>query len=341
MRVAMWYNNRDVRLQERPAPQIGPGELLVKIMASGICGSDAMEWYRLDRAPLVLGHEVAGEVVEVGAGVSRYKKGDRVTVAHHVPCNTCHYCLNGHHSVCDTLRKTNFDPGGFAEYVRVPAINVDRGTFLLPEGMSYEEASFSEPVACVLRGQRLARLQPGQSVLIVGSGVSGLLHVQVARTLGAGRIIVADNIEYRLAMARKLGADAVISPQEMQAGLRQANDGRLADLVVLCYGAWLAQALQCVDRGGTMLVFAALEADTTIPVPVNELFWRNEITLMSSYAGPPAETAIALELIRAGSLRVKEMITHRFGLGEAGKGFYHLVRPLEEPTLKIMIEPQR
>jgi len=151
MRVAKWYNNQDVRVEEMPTPEIGLGELLVRIIASGICGSDVMEWYRLDRAPLVLGHEIAGEVVGVGEGVEPYKVGDRVAVAHHVPCNTCHYCLSGNSTVCDTLRRTNFDPGGFAEYVRLPAINVDRGVFLLPDEVSYEEATFVEPLACVLR----------------------------------------------------------------------------------------------------------------------------------------------------------------------------------------------
>ncbi len=136
MRVSMWYNNRDVRVEERPVPGIGPDEILVRIEASGLCGSDGMEWYRLHKAPLVLGHEVAGEVVEVGKDVQTYRAGDRVSVAHHVPCNTCHYCVNGHHSACRTLQSTNFDPGGFCEFVRVPSINVDRGVFKFGEEVS-------------------------------------------------------------------------------------------------------------------------------------------------------------------------------------------------------------
>src|SRR3990172_5911721 len=174
MRVARWYNNKDVRVEEMPLPKISHGELLVLVEASGICGSDVMEWYRIDRAPLVLGHEIGGRVLAVGQGVTKYKVGDRVSVAHHVPCNTCHYCLSGHHTVCDTLRRTNFYPGGFAEYIRVPAINVDRGLFRLPEELSFEEGSFVEPLACVARGQRLAGLRPGQSVLVVGSGIAGI-----------------------------------------------------------------------------------------------------------------------------------------------------------------------
>src|SRR3989304_8070506 len=133
MRVSVYYNNNDVRLEERPVPKIRDGELLIKVIASGICGSDVMEWYRIKKAPLVLGHEIAGDIVEVGKGIDKYKKGDRVFVSHHVSCNTCHYCLIGHTSACDTLRTTNFEPGGFAEYIRVPMINVDRGSFVAPE----------------------------------------------------------------------------------------------------------------------------------------------------------------------------------------------------------------
>ncbi len=138
MRVAMYYNNYDVRLEEIPTPQIGLGELLVRVEACGICGSDVMEWYRRDRVPLVLGHEIGGQIAAMGDEVERYKEGDRVSAAHHVPCNTCHYCLSGHHTICNALRQTNFEPGGFAEYIRLPAINVDRGVFLLPDEVAYE-----------------------------------------------------------------------------------------------------------------------------------------------------------------------------------------------------------
>ncbi len=342
MRVAVWYNNRDVRIEERPKPKIGAGELLVRVVASGICGSDVMEWYRLDRAPLVLGHEIAGEVVEVGRGVEPYKVGDRVTVAHHVPCNTCRYCLSGNPTVCDTLRRTNFDPGGFAEYVRLPAINVDRGVFLLPDDVSFEDATFTEPLACILRGQRRANLQPGQSVLVIGSGISGLLHVQLARALGAGLIAAVDVNAYRLEAAEKFGADVAISGDEFSPDrLRELNDGRLADIVIVCTGAVPAvnQALASVERGGTVLFFAPTAPGVTIPVSINDLFWRTEITLTTSYAGSPADYAAALELIHARRLPVGEMITHRLGLAETGLGF-KLVAEARD-SLKVIIEPQR
>lgn len=342
MRVAMYYNNRDVRLEELPTPKIGPGELLMRVEASGICGTDVMEWYRVKRSPLVLGHEIAGVVTEVGDGVEHYRVGDRITASHHVPCNTCHYCLSSHHTVCETLRRTNFDPGGFAEYTRLPAINVDRGVYRLPDEVSFEEATFTEPLACVLRGQRMAQIQPGNTVLIVGSGISGLLHVQLACALGASRAVATDINEYRLEAARQFGADATIHAQEdVPARLRQINEGRLADRVIVCTSATSAftQALQSVERGGTVLIFAPTGQGVTVPISVNDLFWRNEVTLTSSYAGSPADHVMALELIRARRVRVREMITHRLGLAETGRGFQLVANAGD--SLKVIVEPQR
>jgi len=290
----------------------------------------------------VLGHEIGGQIVAVGDGVERYKEGDRVSTAHHVPCNTCHYCLSGHHTVCDTLRQTNFDPGGFAEYIRLPAINVNRGVFLLPDEVSYEEATFIEPLACVLRGQRLAHIQPGHSVLIIGSGIVGLLHVQLARALGAGCVIATDINDYRLEAAQQFGADATIQAKDdLPSRLRQVNQGRLADLVIVCTGATsaIAQALQSVERGGTVLFFAPTNSGVTIPISINDLFWRNDITFTTSYAGSPADYAAALELIRARRIHISEMITHRLGLTEAGLGF-QLVAEAQN-SIKVIIEPQR
>ncbi len=341
MRVAMYYNNRDIRIEEVQTPQIGPGELLVKVIASGICGSDVMEWYRIKKAPLVLGHEIAGEIAAVGEGVKRYKVGDRVTVAHHVPCNTCHYCLNGHYSVCDTLRTTNFHPGGFAEYIRIPQINVDRGTFLLPEEVSFEEGTFVEPLACTLLGQKKAGLRPGQTILVIGSGISGLLHIQLARTLGAGRIYAVDITEYRLKMAQKSGADIAINAKEdVPACLSKNNNGRLADLVIVCTGANSAiqQALNSVDRGGTILFFAPTEPDVTIPFKLWDL-WRNCNSVIMSYAGPPDDMKASIELIRTGRVAVRDLITHRLSLDETALGF-KLVTEAKE-SIKVIIEPHR
>ncbi|MDO8491461.1 MAG: zinc-dependent dehydrogenase [Dehalococcoidia bacterium] len=341
MRVAMYYNNSDIRIEEMPVPQAGPGELLMRVEASGICGSDVMEWYRKAKAPLVLGHEVAGIVTAVGDGVKRFKKGDRICVIHHVPCNTCHYCLNGHHTVCDTLRQTRFDPGGFAEYLRAPAINVDRGVFLLPAEVSFEDATFIEPLSCVLRGQRRARLQPGHTVLIIGSGISGLLHIQAARALGAGRIVATDITEFRLEAATRLGADVVINGRgDVPSLLRKVNGGMLADLVIVSTGAVpaITQGIESVERGGTVLLFAPTEPGVTIPISLNDL-WFNGTNLVTTYAGAPADVAMALELIRARRVEVQGMITHRLPLAETGLGF-KLVAQAQE-SIKVIIEPQK
>lgn len=325
-----------------PVPGIGPGEALLRVEACGICGSDVMEWYRLDRAPLVLGHEFAGEIVEVGGGVDRFRPGDRVVVAHHVPCNTCHYCLNGHPTACDTLRRTNVDPGGFAEFVRVPPINVDRGLFHLPAEISYEEATFVEPLACVLHGQKRAGIQPGLSVLVMGSGISGLLHIQVARLFGAGRIIVTDISDFRLQAAGRFGADDLLRAEDLTPErLRELNRGRLADLVIVCTGAGsaAAQALQSVERGGTVLFFAPTGPGTTIPLSINDFFWRNETTLTTSYAGSPADYAAAVEMVRVHRNRLSEMITHRLGLADTLAGFGLVAGGGD--SIKVIIEPQK
>ena len=341
MRVAMYYHNKDVRLEEIPIPQIGPGELLVKVLASGICGSDVMEWYRIKKAPRVLGHEITGEIVEVGKGVDRYKAGDRVFVSHHVPCNTCPYCLNGFHTLCDTLRTTNFDPGGFAEYLRVPRINVDRGVFLLPEKVSFEDGVFIEPLACVCRGQRLAGLKPGQTVLIIGSGISGVLHIALARASGAGRIIASDISEYRLKAAKRSGAGEVLFAKEVRTSkLREINQGRLVDLVIVCAGSLSAykQALETVDRGGTVLCFAPLEPGVEFVLPFFD-FWNDGLTLLSTYGGSPFDISTAIELIRARRLPLHEMITHRLPLAETGLGFQMVTEAKD--SIKVIIEPHR
>jgi len=338
----MYYNNTDVRVEEMPVPKIGPGELLVKVHATGICGSDVMEWYRIKKAPKVLGHEMTGEIVEVGKGVEKYKLGDRVFVSHHVPCNDCEYCRNGYHTACKTLQSTNYDPGGFAEYIRIPAINVEQnGVYILPDDMSYEEGTFIEPLACVVRGQRLAQLKPGQTVMIVGSGISGLIHINLARALGAGRIIATDITEYRLDAAKRLGADVVINAKDdVQKLLLKANDDKLADLVIVCAGALSAsvEALKYVERGGTVLYFAVPGPEETVPVPMNDL-WRNEIKLMTSYGAGPFDLDNAIDLLSSRKVVLRDMITHRLDFDEGLLGF-QLVAGAED-SIKVVFEPNK
>lgn len=340
MRVAMYYNNKDVRIEELPVPEIGPGEILVKVLASGICGSDVLEWYRIKKAPLVLGHEIAGEIVKVGKEVKKYSPGDRVFVSHHIPCNTCHYCLSGNHTACEILHSTNYDPGGFSEYIRVPDLNVDRGLFILPETISYEQGTFIEPLACVIRGQRVARFRPGQSVLVLGSGISGLLHIILARAMGAGRIIATDINGYRLNAAKQCGADEVLEADGDIPDHAEKIFGKLADLVIICTGALSAfrQALKSVDRGGTVLFFASPDPGVDLPVPVND-FWRNSITLLPSYGNSPYDATVAMELIRSQRVLIDDLITHRLSLDKVQEGFKLVVESNE--SIKVIIEPHR
>ena len=338
-RAAVYYRNLDVRIEERPVPEIGPGELLVRVRASGICGSDVLEWYRMKKAPIVLGHEVAGEIVAVGDGVTRYTPGERIAFNHHVPCNTCHWCLSGKHTACETLHTTHFDPGGFCEYVRVPPLQVDRGIYPLPDGMTFEEGSFAEPLACVVRGQRSVNLKPGQSVAVLGAGISGVLHIALAKALGAGRIVATDITPHRMAFAKQFGADAVCDARDdVPAFIRDAL-GRPADLVIVCAGALAAfqQALESVDRGGTVLCFATTDPGVELSVPLND-FWRNDITLKPSYGNSPYDASVAVELIAAHRVPVADMITHRLPLEDTPKGFELMSTPGGE-QLKVVILP--
>jgi L-iditol 2-dehydrogenase len=336
MRVAMYYNNNDVRLQKIPKPKIKKGEILVEVIASGICGSDVMEWYRIKKAPLVLGHEITGVIIQ---SKSKYKLGKRVFVSHHVPCEVCEYCIHGHHTVCETLRSTNFDPGGFSEYIRVPKVNVEHGVYVLPDEMSFEDGTFIEPLGCVVRAQKLAKIGPDSTILIIGSGISGLLHVQLAKARKA-KVIAADINEYRMKMAKKLGADIVIDAKKsIPAELFEANK-KMADCVIICTSSTQAmyQALHCVDRGGTVIFFAPTKPGFDLTLSFNDL-WKNCITLTTSYAAAPDDMKEAIELLRKKKINVKDMITHRFGLAETSKGFKLVAKAKE--SIKVIIEPQR
>jgi len=342
LRVAVYYSNADVRLEERPRPSPGPGELLMRVEASGVCGSDVMEWYRLPKAPIVLGHEVAGVVEEAGEGVDRFRAGDRIVATHHVPCMICRYCATDRHAVCETLRQTSFDPGGFAEYVRLPAVNVERGTFLVPDHVSFEEASFVEPLACVVRALRLSRLRKGDGVAVLGAGVSGILMIQMARALGAGRIVATDVVPARLEMARRFGADEALDAGEtgLTARLIEADEGQGYEQVLVCTGARpvAAQALEIADLGGTVLYFAPLDPGETLALEMNDL-WKRGVNLVHSYAGPPADMQRALDLIAAREVDVASMVTHRLGLAETAEAFRLMLEGGD--SLKVIVEPQR
>ncbi len=341
MKVAMYYNNNDVRIVEMQIPEINDEELLVKVQACGICGSDVMEWYRIKKAPIVLGHEMAGDVVMVGKKVKKFKVGDRIFVSHHVPCKTCSFCQNDQQTLCHTLHSTNFYPGGFAQYLKVPKINIESGVFILPKEISYEEGAFIEPLACVVRGMKIAKMKSGISVLVIGSGIAGLLNIKYARAMGASKIFATDIDEYRLETAKKMGADVVINAKEnLVDQVKKNNKGNLADLVILCTGAPSAarQALDSVATGGIILFFAPTEPSVEIPFPLFDL-WNKQVKMFSTYAGAPKDIQEAIELIKSKKVKVEDMITHRLPLEETPKGFKLAAQA--QRSIKIIIEPNK
>jgi len=336
MKVAVYYSNDDIRIEERPKPHISSDEILVKMKASGICGTDVMQWYRIKKAPRILGHEMAGEIVATGRGVERFKKGDRVFVSHHVPCYRCHHCIQGNYTACESLHTGNYDPGGFSEFIRVPEENVRYGTVLLPEGVTFEDATMIEPLGCVISGQNQVGLKEGQSVLIIGSGVSGLLHVQLAKMKRA-RVIATDINEYKLQKALEFGADHVINAYTYSVDLlKSINDGRVADIVIVCAAAQQAvdAAISSVDRKGKILFFAVPEKDIAIPSP---RLWRDEITLTFSYGAAPNDLQEAIELIENGRIDVRKMVTHRVALSDIQKGFK--LASEAKTSLKVVVVP--
>ncbi len=341
MKVAVYYNNKDIRIEEVEKPKIGEGEVLIKTEACGICGTDVLEWYRLKKAPLVLGHEATGVVVEVG-GATRFKVGDRVFASHHVPCGVCRYCRSGHETACETLHTTNFYPGGFSQYIRVPRINVEKGTYLLPDTVSFTEGVLIEHLGCAIRWQRLADVKEGQTVLILGSGVAGLLHVQLARLKGASNIIATDVSDFRLEFAKRLGADTTINAlrDDVKRRLLASNDNRRADKVILCTGAPSAytDAIRCVDRGGTILFFAVPEPSFKPSIPLTD-YWRNEVTLATSYGAAPQDLEQSIQLTSSRRLELEGMITHRLPLSEIAEGFRLVTEGGN--SLKVVIEPNR
>ncbi len=348
MKVARYYNNEDVREDEIDKPTIGQGEILVKVKRSGICGSDILEYYRFAKMQrlgvksLILGHEIAGDIVEMGETVKHLKVGDRVFVSHHVPCFECHYCKQGHHTACNLLHNTNFDPGGFAEFVRIPKINIEKkGVYVLDPSVSYEEAVFIEPLGCVCRAQRLANMKKGLTVLILGCGTSGLLHIQLAKLRGAKKVIATDINEYRLQKAKEFGADEVFNANsDIPAEIKEINKFRLADIVIVSTGATSAakQALECAASGSTIVYFAVPGPGIKLEVPINT-YWRKEIKIMTSYGAAPQDLDEAYNWIVSKRINVVGLITHRFPLSKAKEAFKVVCEAGN--SLKVILEPTR
>ncbi len=307
----------------------------MKVMSCGICGSDIVEWYRLPRAPLVLGHEIGARVASVGDLVTKFKPGDRVFVAPKVPCMECSYCKDGHYPQCSEIKVRL--PGGFAEYVLVQEALVDKGAYLLPETLTYDRSTFIEPLACVVRAQRLAGVRSDRTVLVVGCGMSGLLHVKLAKSRRC-TVIATDINRNRLDFAKRAGADmAIEATEDVSRKIADENIGK-AGVVILCTSALSAvgQAWKCVDKGGAVVFFAVPGPDEDVMVPINE-FWTKEIRILTSYYCGPPDIEEAIKLIESGEIEVEDMITHRLGLEDTAKGFALVLDGTS--SIKVIIRP--
>jgi L-iditol 2-dehydrogenase len=316
-------------------PRIGPGELLLKLRGCGLCGSDIAKVVAPVKAPLVLGHELVGDVVEVGPATDRFRVGERVVAAHHVPCGGCHYCRRGSASMCREFKTSNLDPGGFAEYVRVPAVNVEHATFRVPAHVDDEAASFVEPLGCCLRAVRRAPIERGDTVVVIGLGSIGCLFVQLARRAGA-RVLGVDPLPERADLARKLGADAVGSPEALVTTVSDLSDGRGADQIIVTGGGVdvLPWAAARVRDGGTIHYFAG-GGGVMLPLALADLYHR-ELTLTTTYSSSPADLADAFRLVVAGEIVVAPLLTERApldGLADA------LGRMRRRETLKVFVTP--
>lgn len=334
MRAAVYHGQGRIALEELPAPHAGPGEIVVSLRACGLCGSDLMNWYQDPRAPVVLGHEPVGEVVEVGEGAP-VTLGERVFVHHHVPCFTCRLCRAGRHTLCATFRDTRIDPGGLAELIRVPAANVRADVLSLPDGLSFSAATLIEPLGCIVHGLRLARVGPGTRVAVVGAGAMGLLQIQAARACGAGPIVAVEPRADRRAVAQRMGAIPVESADP--GAVRDALGGQLAGAVLVCTAnrQAIAGALHLAGPAGVVQLFAPTPPGEMVGLDLGAIFFR-EVELQSTYSAGPFDTRDALDLLMAGAIDVGAILTHEMPLASVEEAF-RLARSGE--ATKVVVVP--
>jgi L-iditol 2-dehydrogenase len=299
MRAAVVYDASDVRVEERPIPELGDGDVLVRTMASGICSGDVMGWYIRRKAPLVLGHEPAGVVAET-RGDAPFAVGDRVFVHHHAPCFACRACARGDYAQCATWRGSKIDPGGIAEYFRVGATNL-RDTLLLPAHVAFPDASLVEPLACVVKSLRRGGVKAGDRVYVIGLGVMGQLHVLAASCLRA-EVVASDFIAERRALAEGNGARA-FHPDDTARVLAEGAD------VVICgpgTAPAMRSAIESAAPGGTVLMFTPFSPETKLEIDP-ERFYFGDLRLVASYSCGPDDTRAALELISAGVVTAEKV----------------------------------
>lgn len=340
MRAAVYYNNRDIRIEERPLPEIGPGDILIKTMACGLCAGEAMEWYHAPRAPKVMGHEPGGIVVEVGKEVKKFKEGDRVFVNHHVGRIQSHQALRGHFTRDPFYSKTELHPGAMCEYFKAPAINVETDTHLIPSAVSFAEATVMEPWGCVVGGLKVAGIQPGDTVAVVGNGFMGMGFIHMAPLFGAGQVMALDFSDWRLEKALELGANVTINPSRENATekLFDLTHGYGADTVIVTVPnikAWeLAYSL--VGVGGTLHLAAPPPGEQSWTLNPEKLYF-SEVTITSKYSADHHDTYQVLRWLEAGRIKPKLAITHHFPLDGIGEAFNLLLAA--DKSLKSIIYP--
>lgn len=350
MKVARYYAPGDIRLEQLREPDVAPGEVKIRVRACSTCGTDvkiSRSGHQNMTPPQVMGHEIAGEIVSVGDGVDQgqegWQVGDRVQVVAAIPDGTCPDCLAGHQSICPNQLSMGYQfPGGFAEYMIVPrqVLAVD-GLNRIPESLSYAEASLAEPLACVLNGQELARVGEGDTVVVIGSGPIGCLHVRLARARGAATVILIDLNSERLAVAAALvRPDHTVATADHNpvAAVLELTGGRGADVVITAAasGAAQEQGLHMLARRGRLSLFGGLPKDApNITVDANLVHYR-ELTLVGVNGSTPAHNKQALELIASGAVPVADLITHRLPLDQVLEGIEIVARG---DAIKVTIEP--
>jgi L-iditol 2-dehydrogenase len=317
-------------------PETGPDDILVQVKACGICSGDIMPWYIRRKAPLVLGHEPVGVVAETGAAVSNFRPGDRVFVHHHAPCFNCASCRRGEYVQCATWRSSKITPGGMAEYFAVSSTN-QQDTLLLPDDMANLDAVLIEPSACVVKSLRRSGLRPGESILIIGLGIMGMMHVKLARHFGASTIIGADLFERRARRACELGADygLVVAGGNLVEQVSEVTRGAMADVVIVGPGtsAAIASGIAAAGKGATVVQFTATPPDDEMIVRPHDLYF-NETRLVPSYSCGPDDTREAMELIRRGVLSARELVTHQFPLHRIHEAYDQAQKP---ESLKVVV----
>lgn len=338
MRAAVYYPSKEIKIEDLPIPKIGPGEVLLKVRACGICGTDVLKVARaLPKKPVVLGHELVGDVVQIGAGVEKFKTGDRLVVAHHVPCGACHFCRHGNHSMCLHFKETHLDPGGFAEYLRIPAEHVNQTAFHVPDHLSDDEALFTEPLSCCVRNVRRAHLLPGDFTVVVGMGSIGLMMIQLLKLIPV-QVLALDLFEERLKLAHQLGADFVLKGDSPNISnfIREKTEGRKADLVVFTAGGGrvFQSAFDWIRDGGALNLFASL-SDQPVEVSLDALY-HHEITVFSSYSPSPEDLVESHRLLCERKLKVAPLITHHVAL-EGLKDSIDLI--LQQQAMKVVVTP--